>query len=450
LKDFRSLFFLGAIVTGAFGGLQDLQVDLDRQIEAFARPFVERHDFSGAFAIRRPGGSTEIAFGWADLAHDVRNSVGTRFGIGSVSKQFTAALILRLVEQGHLTLEDSVQGFLPELSGPAVTVHELLAHRSGLARDPLVFEEQGRPFERAELLEVIAGLPREFEPGERTSYSNSGYIVLALLAERISGRGFCPLLEEEVLKPLELHDTGCLSTSSIIPKLARGYDPGPGPFRLRNSPPIEWSNLTGPGGLYSTVKDLARWGQLMLDRRFLSASSWEALFADHGDGRGYGVARYTRHGHPAIGHDGVINGYTAFLEIHPNDQTVVAYAGNIRAGAFELMESAVIGLALGAPVQPPEVPSDEDRAVSFDEGNRVSGVYQLFPGFHLTITWQADRLFLTGTGGYPTVLTTKPDGDYFYRAMYATVRFEKNGEEQELVWIDRAGQEYRAQRVSSR
>jgi hypothetical protein len=169
---------------------------------------------------------------------------------------------------------------------------------------------------------------------------------------------------------------------------------------------------------------------------------------DHGDCRGYGIAQYIRHGHRAIGHDGVINGYTAFLEIYPEDGTVVAYAGNIRTGAFELMETAVIGLALGVSVDPPEARSDLDTPVSFEDGARVTGRYELFPGFHLTITWEADRLFLTGTGGYPTVLTTKPDGDFFYRAMYATVRFEIDEESQELVWIDRGGREYRAQKTS--
>ncbi|MBT8397729.1 MAG: beta-lactamase family protein [Gemmatimonadetes bacterium] len=424
------------------------QAPLGEQIESFARPLVERHDFSGAFAIRGPEGPVSVAVGFADLAHDVRNSVDTRFGIGSVSKQFTAALALRLIEDGQLTLQDVAQDILPGLSGPAVTVHQLLAHRSGLARDPLAFESQGKQFDRSELLDIISSLPREFAPGERTSYSNSGYIVLALIAESVSGMRFCDLLHEEVLEPLGLQDTGCLSTSSVIPKLAQGYDPGLGPYRLRASPFLEWSNLTGPGGLYSTVEDLAQWGQVMLDRTFLSPSSWEAFMTDHGNGRGYGIAQYTRHGHRAIGHDGVINGYTAFLEIYPENRSVVAYAGNIRAGAFELMENAVIGLTLGAPVNPPEAPSDLDTPVSFEEGAPVTGRYELFPGFHLTITWEADRLFLSGTGGYPTVLTTKADGDYFYRAMYATVRFEIDGENQELIWIDRGGQEYRAQRTS--
>lgn len=438
------------LVPSGFHGPEGQQEALREKVEAFAEPFVQRFDFSGAVAIRKSGGLTLAAVGMADLAHQVPNSPTTRFGIGSVSKQFTAALILRLVEEGHLTLQDTAQEFLPELSGPPVSVHQLLAHRSGLARDPLPFESQGKRHERSELLEVISGLPREFLPDERTSYSNSGYVVLALMAERISGRDFCGLLAEQVLAPLDLHDTGCLSTSALIPKMAHGYDPGAGEFRLRASPLLEWSNLTGPGGLYSTVEDMARWGQVMLDRSFLSPASWEAFFTDHGDGRGYGIALYTRHGHAAVGHDGVINGYTAFLEIYPDHETVVAYAGNIRAGAFELMESAVIGLALGVPVEPPQAPRDQDLPVSFREGSEVTGRYELFPGFFLDITWEENRLYLTGTGGYPTVLSTLPDGGFFYRAMYAAIRFEEEEGTRELVWVDRAGQEYRARQVPSR
>jgi hypothetical protein len=172
------------------------------------------------------------------------------------------------------------------------------------------------------------------------------------------------------------------------------------------------------------------------------------MLDDYGDGRGYGVARYSRHGTSAIGHDGVTNGYTAFVEVYPEKNTVVAYAGNIRSGAFELMETAIIGLSLGVPVDMPEAPSDSDAPVAEEEGGPVTGIYELFPGFHLTVTLEKDRLYLKGTGGYPTVLSTLGGGDYFYRAMYATVRFRRSGEESHLIWIDRAGREYTAVRVS--
>jgi CubicO group peptidase (beta-lactamase class C family) len=234
----------------------------------------------------------------------------------------------------------------------------------------------------------------------------------------------------------------------VIPGLAHGYDPGPGYSRLRPSPYREWSNTQGAGGLYSTVDDLVRWGQVILDRTFLSAESWKLMLADHGDGRGYGVSRYRRHDHLAIGHDGVTNGYTAFVEVYPEDETVVAYAGNIRSGAFEIVESAVTALALGLPVASEPVPSDTDRAIPPTVAERLVGSYELFPGFFLTITYQGGRLLLAGTGGYPTVLSSVAGGDFFYRAMYATIRFDPDAEDAQLVWIDRAGREYPARKTS--
>jgi CubicO group peptidase (beta-lactamase class C family) len=437
------------LALGLLAGDATAQETLESRIAAVTNPFVKAYDFSGAFAVRSPTDSVDVAVGWSDLSQGLPNTTMTRFGIGSVSKQFTAALILRLVEGGMISLDDTIQAFLPETAGPPATVHQLLAHRSGFAGDPLDALEIRDHRTSAELLEVIDGLPREFEPGERTSYSNSGFILLALLAERLTGQPYCTALREMVLEPIGLFDTGCLDQGRIIPGLARGYDPGVGPFRLRPSPSLEWSNLLGAGNLYSTTHDLAQWGRIMLSRSFLAGPSWDAMLASYGDGRGYGVATYTRHGHLAIGHDGVTHGYTAFLEIYPDDETVVAYAGNTRTGAFELMESAVIGMALGEPIDPPESPSDVDEPVPAAIAKAVIGRYELFPGFHLTITGADERLFLQGTGGYPTVLTSKTDGGFFYRAMYATIRFDPEQGDGVLIWIDRGGQEYVAQRVGS-
>ncbi len=388
------------------------------------------------------------AFGSADRALDVPNRADTRFGIGSVSKQLTAALVLRLADLGMLSLTDTLSHVFPEFEDPPITVHHLLAHQSGLARDPFGPDEQIQRLSREEILYTIAGLPREFAPGERTSYSNSGFVILALLAERVAQRPLCDLLRDELLTPLDLHDTGCLDTGRLIPRLAHGYDPGPGPARLRPAPHYEWTNTTGAGGLYSTAPDLARWGRAVLDRQWLSEESWNAMLRDHGDGRGYGVGLYTRHGHEAIGHDGVINGYTAFVEIFPADRTVVAYAGNIRAGAFGVMQSAATAIALGEPPEEFRAPSDEDRTVSPAEAESVVGRYELFPGFHLDISYSGERLYLTGTGGYPTVLSSLPGGLYFYRSMYAGIRFEPDGDPPVLVWIDRRGQEYEAARIT--
>jgi CubicO group peptidase (beta-lactamase class C family) len=246
-----------------------------------------------------------------------------------------------------------------------------------------------------------------------------------------------------------LHDTGCLDTGQLIPQLAHGYDPGPGPTRLRPAPHYEWTNTTAAGGLYSTASDLVRWGGAVLERKWLSERGWDVMLQDHGDGRGYGVGLYTRHGHEVIGHDGVTNGYTAFVEIYPGQETVVAYAGNIRAGAFSVVQSASTAIALGEPPETVAVPTDEDRAVSPSEAQPLLGQYELFPGFHLDISYRGDRLYLSGTGGYPTVLSSLPGGLYFYRSMYADIRFEPDGDPPVLVWIDRRGQEYQATKVKN-
>ena len=444
-RTWQSLILL-AVLFPCAGVAQPSNERLQR-ISAAAEPLVDRADFAGVIAIHTPEVDGSVAFGWADRGLDVPNDSETRFGIGSVSKQLTAAVILRLVDSGALSLADSLSAFFPEFSEPPVTVHQLLAHKSGLARDPFNPEQQIRRFSAEQIIDIIAGLPREFPPGERTSYSNSGFVVLALLAEQVAGKPFCEALRELVLAPLDLEDTGCLDSARLVRGLAHGYDPGPGPTRLRPAPHYEWTNTTGAGGLYSTAGDLVKWGRAILDRELLSEESWHAMLADHGNGRGYGVGLYTRHGHEAIGHDGVINGYTAFVEVYPDKQTVVAYAGNIRAGGFGIMQSVATAVALREPVENVIVPEDEDLAVQSEQADSLVGRYELFPGFHLDIDHVGQRLYLTGTGGYPTVLSSLPNGDFFYRSMYAAIRFGSGEEGPVLVWIDRRGQEYEARKL---
>lgn len=433
------------------GGSSPDKSTLEGRVDRLVRPFLVARDFSGSILIAEADRiALKRSYGMANYELGVSNSTSTKFLIGSVAKQFTAAAILLLQERKLLSLEDPVSRYFKGFpSGDRITLHHLMAHTSGLARDPFPDWRDRREYRGLEeVIAIIGKRPLEFEPGTRGSYSNSGYILLAGVIENVSEKGYPEFLETNIFAPLGMDRSGVLSGREPVAGLATGYDPGAGPLGLVKTPYQDLANSMGAEAIYSTVEDLLRWQRALLGDLLLSRFSRDVMFEDHGFGRGYGVGRYRRFGHPAVGHDGVTHGFTAFLEHYPEKNRTIIYAGNIRSGALSVIQSGLAALALEeeyAPEAPPQLLAGKPP---FEEG--YLGRYQLFPGFYLEVSDRGRRLLLSGTGGYPTWLAPIGRREFFYRAMYARIRFSRDeaGRVSKLVWIDRRGKEYSAEKVS--
>ena len=175
----------------------------------------------------------------------------------------------------------------------------------------------------------------------------AGFVVLAAVVEAVTGAEFRAHVRSTIFEPLGLSDTSFWDGDRALPGQALGYDPGGAGEPLRPTPPDSKGRHLGADGIVSTVDDLARWTEALTDGRALSARSSKEMLSDAGNGRGFGVGIYRRRGRRVIGHDGVTHGYTAFLEWYPDDQLIVAYAGNVRTSAFEFLEDALPAIALG-------------------------------------------------------------------------------------------------------
>src|SRR5262245_54809126 len=219
--------------------------------------------FSGAVLVAREGQAVfRGAFGHANREFAVPNSPDTKFRIGSVSKQFTAAAVLLLAQRGRLTLTDPIDKYLPEwpAAWSKVTVHHLLSHTAGLPRltTRAVLDVSalslGAPNEFRSVRDLFAPgeelQPLDSEPGARWSYSNVGYIVLGMLVAKVSGRSFCDFVEGEIFRPLRMTNSGCAESSAIIMKRASGYNRIEG--ALINAPYVDVSFTGGAGAFYST------------------------------------------------------------------------------------------------------------------------------------------------------------------------------------------------------
>ena len=285
-------------------------------IEAVDSLLTARHEagrFHGAVAVGQNGKITYAAgFGQANQERDIANTAETRFLIGSLTKQFTAALVLTLVRDGRVALNEPISTYLPSYAGPEgkrIPLHHLLAHRSGLPSQTDVRSVANG--------EMGAAAPLDFEPGTQYAYSNAGYIVLGLVVEAVTGRPYDEVLRERVLKPAGIDsDIGYPNNAD---DLATGYVDTWWSWGHRRATTVNPDGPFSAGALYATPKALVHWTRALHGGAVLPDSLVEAMttpYSDSGYGYGLFVEKDTDSGVEARAithHGGGINGFTAAL-----------------------------------------------------------------------------------------------------------------------------------------
>ncbi len=248
------------------------------------RQYVENRQFNGTVLVAENGKViVKKGYGLANMEWNIPNTPDTKFRLGSVTKQFTAFLILQLVDQGKLKVSEKITTYLPDYpkaTGDKITVHHLLTHTSGIpnyTNFPRFFETMSRdPYAPEAFVKKFSDLPLDFEPGSNFSYSNSGYFLLGVLIEKVTGKPYATVLQEAILTPAQLKDTGYDLPGPILPKRAAAYEKrGSG---YVNAPYLDMTIPYAAGSLYSTVEDLYRWDQLLYTDKLLSAASKKSPF----------------------------------------------------------------------------------------------------------------------------------------------------------------------------
>jgi CubicO group peptidase (beta-lactamase class C family) len=324
--------------------------------------------FSGAVLVAREGQVVfRGAFGDANRELAVPNSPETKFRIGSVSKQFTAAAVLLLAQRGSLRLTDSIHKHLPDWP-PAwgkVSIHHLLSHTGGLPRlttrvmldvsglsatTPMPFRSVRDLFVPGEELE-----PLDSEPGERWSYSNVGYIVLGMLVAKVSGQSFCDFVSQAIFRPLKMADSGCHNASVIVKNRASGYNRVDG--ALINAPYVDVGFTAGAGAFYSTVDDLLRWNQALNANTLLDTASTASLFTPVLNEYGYGWWIQTKSNRRVEWHGGNAPGLVSQITRYPKEQLFIAVLSNAWSisdrSQVRAISNELAALMLGEPYELP-------------------------------------------------------------------------------------------------
>ncbi len=406
--------------------------DTDRMVEVVEEK-AGSGEFMGAVLVANGDGAVlERAWGSADLEWDIANTPDTRFRIGSVTKQFTAVGIMLLQERGALDLDAPISTYLedtPEAWG-AITVRNLLRHTSGIPNVTALddFSQQKYlPTTREELTAMFRDLPLEFEAGSRFKYSNSGYVLLSTILEKVSGQDLATFYEENFFTPLGMDATQLDDSSLIMPKRADGYSPsGSGPI---NADFVQMDIPTGAGALVSTVGDLHLWQSALYGGEIISEASL-AEFLTPTPHESIGEAKYA-HGviitdgaeGPIVWHGGGIEGFNSWLGYDLETKTTVAVLANLNGGAANELGQDLITMVQGGEV----VLANERQEIELapDMLAQYEGVYALAPTFKITIFTEDGKLMGQATGQSANQLFAESEDMFFLKVVDAQIRFNR-------------------------
>jgi CubicO group peptidase (beta-lactamase class C family) len=311
------------------------------------------------------------AVGNAGLSPRRAADVNTRYAVGSISKQFTAAALLLLQEEGRLSLDDKVAKYFPELTQAGdVSLRQLLSHTSGYedyAPQDYIIPEWLKPVTPRQILDGWARKPLNFEPGERWQYSNTNYVLAAAIFEKVSGRPLLAFLKEKIFAPLDMASAGPLTRAG--PDDARAYTRyALGPPRPAKREAQGW--YFGAGELSMTPSDLARWDIAFLQKKILSAKSYEE-FTREVRLSGGGATRYAlglmlrdAAGAPAITHGGEVSGFLASNTVIPSrNGAVIVFSNQDCVNVVSPLSQQLIDLAFGTAPAPPSQATAEVRSI---------------------------------------------------------------------------------------
>ena len=288
-------------------------------------------------------------FGMANMEWAIPNTPDTRFRLGSITKQFTAMLTLQLVEQNKIKLDGTISDYLPDYRkdiGQKVTIHHLLTHTSGIPSytgQPGFFENVSRnPYKVDEFVKKYASGDLEFEPGSKYSYNNSGYFLLGAIIERVTGKSYEQVLQENVFGPLGMKNSGYDHADTIIPKRAAGYRKTPAGYT--NAAYLDMSIPYAAGSLYSTVEDLYLWDQALYTDKLISAKSKEVMYKPFLENYAYGWvvrnASFKQNDQAVqiIAHGGGINGFATTITRFPQEKSLIVLLDNTGQNVERVMD----------------------------------------------------------------------------------------------------------------
>ena len=379
-------------------------------------------------------------YGMANLELGVPMKPDMVFRIGSITKQFTAAGILMLIEEGRISLDDEITKFIPDYPtrGNKITIHHLLNHTSGIKSydDLETFHSNIKTdFQPYDFMEIFKNEPMDFKPGEQFKYSNSGYFLLGIVIEKVSGKTYEEFIKKRIFEPLGMKNSYYDSHSRIIPNRAAGYQPTKNGFINADYFSMTWGYAGG--ALLSTIDDLWIWTRALYSGKVVSQKYFQLMTTPtkYAGGKiqnyGYGFWLNPLFGEKAVYHNGGIFGFLTYVLYLPQKDIFVTVLTN----ALIVVDAPFMGQWTGALLCGKDV--KEKKAITLDTKilDEIVGVYEISKGLCRTITREGTKLYSQKTNSRKLEVFASSETEVFYKDSFShfSIVRDKNGKVIKMV-----------------
>lgn len=340
------------------------------KIDALVAKYAEYGQFNGSVLVVEKGNVIyKKAFGMADMDAKTPNDPETKFRLASVTKQFTAMLIVQLAAENKVKLDVPISTYLPaypKKTGDIITLHHLLTHTSGIPNYTSALEYRDvmqNSFKPEQLVDLFDDLPLEFKPGEKFQYSNSGYVLLGYIIEKMTGKTYEEVLKQKICAPLKMQNTGVEHNDIVLKNTAKGYNRQGSTFQ--NASYIDMSVPFSAGSMYSTLEDLYLWDRALYTEKLVPNKYMDLIFGSHipSHGKvyyGYGwqigkmFAGNSEDIIPVVYHTGAINGFNTIITRIPDDKSLIVLLNNTGEASLMDMTIAINGILNDKPYNLPK------------------------------------------------------------------------------------------------
>lgn len=427
--------------------------EIQEKLNSYMMALEEYENFHGSILVAK-GGEILLneGYGYSDFAQNIENKPQTRFSIGSVTKQFAAFSALNLSEQGKLNVDDTISKYMPEFpNGDKITIHNLLTHTSGLKNYtdlPEFFTVDTTNKDPMEMLNLIKDMELVFKPGETFQYSNTNYLLLGIIIEKITGETFEEYLDH-IINPLNMKNTGLIYGEKGGVNDATPYT---GFLEVTETDDdIVLTQAYAAGSMYSTAEDLYRWDRAIKKGEVLGEETLKEIFKEHidipgGGSYGYGWMISDTDMGKEIYHGGNTIGSTSYIgRLIDEDITIIILTNSWAYDTNDLknnLQSIVLGEEYEMPEKIKEIEIEDKSLYS-----KYTGKYEYLNGTYLSIIENENKLYAQVTGQGAFEIYPKSTTDFFAKIQDINIEFVMGEEKAKELVFSQAGLEFVCKRI---
>jgi CubicO group peptidase (beta-lactamase class C family) len=435
MKNFKGIIFI-ILLSANFFTTKAQYDSITQKLDEYLIAANKVNKFNGNALIAQNGKILlQKSYGYKNFAAHVLNDSNTIFQIGSVTKQFTATVILKLQEEGKLSVNDKLDKYFPQFKyADRITIENLLTHTSGIYNYTADIDEKDsaivcNPVDKQLALDIMFKHDLDFKPGSKFQYDNSGYYLLGMIIEKVTGKSYEQNVHDIIFTPLQMNHSLFDFKHSRDTNIATGYQ------TLNNSIQKEasawrWDSTVSyaAGAIWSTTSDMYKWAQAIADKKILSVESWKAMLTPHLEKYGYGVFIDSLFGKQTISHGGGIPGFISYLCYYPKEDVTIILLNN--EGDFgEALNGINTDLSAIIFHKPYELLSNHiGLKLPDDVLKKYVGQYDFDKKHHAYITLENGQLQMEAPqGGLPkSPLFAENETNFYLKIINARIEFVKN------------------------